>query len=100
MPGGHAVLSWEEKIWLGLSSRTPHGMTVPFGAGLVSRKRDLTLLLAAPSDFLLDRISDDGAADALTGSSGADWYFAHTSGLPDELDELNGATSSDVITQI
>jgi hypothetical protein len=51
-------------------------------------------------DFLIARIRDDGVSDSLNSSSGSDWYFAHTSGPSDELDALNGATSSDVITQI
>ena len=37
-------------------------------------------------DDLATRVQDDGVADSLTGSSGSDWYFAHTSGEADELD--------------
>jgi PKD repeat protein len=78
------------------------------------QRHDALLALAAEwsSDDLFDErvaeliddlavaVSDDGIGDHLTGASGADWYFAHTSGIADELDQLSGINPSDEVTAV
>jgi hypothetical protein len=43
-------------------------------------------------------VFDDGTIDALYGSGGLDWYFAHLSGK--YADVLNGRAAEEVVTKI